>query len=102
MFAMASRSTLTAVPGDAPSQTIIPKSARAISRSLAAYSPVAQIIAGFLGRMEDPDMFVAVAREQALRLGIGSRGVANQHAVHGNNDWADPSDGRFRQLKYLA
>ncbi|MER8369902.1 MULTISPECIES: hypothetical protein [unclassified Mesorhizobium] len=47
-------------------------------------------------------MFVAVAREQALRLGIGSRRVANQHAVHGNNDWADPSDGRFRQLKYLA
>lgn len=36
LFAMASRSTLTAVPGDAPSQTIIPKSARAISRSLAA------------------------------------------------------------------
>ncbi|MER9839544.1 hypothetical protein NKJ28_32155 [Mesorhizobium sp. M0145] len=52
--------------------------------------------------MEDPDMFVAVAREQALRLGIGSRRVANKHAVHGNNDWADPSDGRFRQLKYLA
>ncbi|MER8715922.1 hypothetical protein [Mesorhizobium sp. M1295] len=96
MFAMASRSTLTAVPGDAPSQTIIPKSARAISRSLPAF------IAGFLGRMEDPDMFVAVARQQALRLGIGSRRVANQHAVHGNNDWADPSDGRFRQLKYLA
>ncbi|MGX5832078.1 hypothetical protein ACWGS8_32445 [Mesorhizobium sp. 43Arga] len=47
-------------------------------------------------------MFVAVAREQALRLGIGSRRIANQHAVLGSNDCADASDGRFRELEYLA
>ena len=64
--------------------------------------PVAQIVAGFLAGMEDPDMLVLVAREQALRLGIGSGRVANQHAVLGSNDCADASDGRFRQLEYLA
>ncbi|MER9950023.1 MULTISPECIES: hypothetical protein [unclassified Mesorhizobium] len=47
-------------------------------------------------------MVVAVAGEQALRLGIGSGRVANQHAVLGSNDCADASDGRFRQLEYLA
>ncbi|MER9663743.1 hypothetical protein [Mesorhizobium sp. M0159] len=65
-------------------------------------SPVAQIVARFLARMEDPDMFVAVASEQALRLGIGPRRVANQHAVLCSDDRADASDGRFRQLEYLA
>ncbi|MER9071124.1 hypothetical protein NKH84_32390 [Mesorhizobium sp. M0902] len=52
--------------------------------------------------MEDADMVVAVAGEQGLRLGIGSRPVANQHAVLGSNDCADASDGRFRQLECLA
>ena len=64
--------------------------------------PVPQIVARFLARMEDPDMLVLVAREQALRLGIGSGRVANQHAVLGSNDCADASDYRFRQLEYLA
>lgn len=64
--------------------------------------PVAQIVSGFLAGMEDPDMLVLVPGEQTLRLGIGSRRVANQHAVLGSNDCADPSDGRFRQLEYLA
>lgn len=64
--------------------------------------PVAQIVPGFLAGMEDPDMLVLVAREQALRLCIGSRRVANQHAVLGSDDCADASDRRFRQLEYLA
>lgn len=64
--------------------------------------PVAQIIARFLAGMEDPDMLVIVAREQALHLGIGSRRIANQHAVLGSNDRADARDYRFRQLEYLA
>ena len=65
-------------------------------------SPVAEIVAGFLAGMEDADMLVAVAREQALHLGIGSRRVADQHAVLGSNDRADPLDGRFGQLEYVA
>lgn len=64
--------------------------------------PVAEIVSGFLAGMEDPDMLVLVPGEQALRLGIGSRRVANQHSVLGSNDCADASDGRFRQLEYLA
>lgn len=64
--------------------------------------PVAQIVAGFLVGVEDPDILVLVVREQALRLGIGSGRVAEQHAVLVRDDRADARDGRFRQLEYLA
>ncbi|BCH04967.1 hypothetical protein MesoLj131b_69660 (plasmid) [Mesorhizobium sp. 131-2-5] len=42
--------------------------------------------------MEDADVVVLVAREQGLDLRIGSRRVADQHAVFGRYDRADPFD----------
>jgi hypothetical protein len=43
--------------------------------------PVAQIVAGFRAGMEDPDMLVLVAREQALHLGIRYRRIASRSAA---------------------
>ncbi|CCV16346.1 hypothetical protein MESS4_p10011 [Mesorhizobium sp. STM 4661] len=57
--------------------------------------PIAEIVAGFLAGMEYSDVLITVAREQALRLGVGPGRVADQHTVLGRDDRADARNGRL-------
>ena len=64
--------------------------------------PVAEIVARLLACMEDADMLVIVACEQALHFGIGARRIADQHAMLGRDDRADPLNRGDRQFEDVA
>ncbi|MDT4888002.1 hypothetical protein FQZ97_1245010 [compost metagenome] len=53
----------------------------AVRRRNVVGGPVTEIVAWFGSGMEDTNMLVIVAREQALHLGIGSRRIADQNAT---------------------
>ena len=64
--------------------------------------PVAEIVSGLDSGMEDPDMLVIVACEQALHFGIGARRIADQHAMLLCDNRSDPLDGGWWQFENVA
>lgn len=75
---------------------------RASRRGPVIGRPVAEIVGRLAAGMEDADMLIALAGEQALRLRLGSGRIANQHAMLGGDHRTDARDHRFRQFEYVA
>ncbi|WP_412066905.1 hypothetical protein [Rhizobium sp. SYY.PMSO] len=64
--------------------------------------PVAEIVARLAPGMEDTDMLIAVAGEQALRLRVSAGRIADQHAVLGGDHRTYARYRRLRQFEYVA